>query len=286
MNMLKQALAYAQQGWAVFPLTPLTKVPLVGSNGFKDATTNAGVITRWWSDNPMANIGLATGKPSGVWVIDVDMKKGKDGGSSLKAFAEQHTDTPTLTKRSRTPSGGVHMYIKYDHANPVQSRANVLVGIDIRGDGGYVVLPPSKTDVGEYAWASASDETPIAVATSWYATLPMHVSESHVSLGHGVAIKRDKSRRLPWNMPLDVRQHNDLTINDTSIGKKYICRCPFHEDRTKSAFFLRKTDSYGFLYCSACDASWATESKPTDTANQIAAIQKRLQEIKEIRNAN
>ncbi len=286
MTMLECALAYAKCGWAIFPLTPGMKIPLAGSNGFKDASTDPETINRWWSEHPTANIGLATGKPSAVWVIDVDMKKGKDGKASLKAFAASHPGVPPMTKRVRTPSGGVHLYVAYDDTDPVRSRADILVGVDIRGDGGYVVLPPSKTDAGEYTWAPGADSTPVAVATSWYAALPRHTNERRAVFGHGVATKRDRSRRVAWNLGLDVRRGNDLTVEATIPGQKYICRCPFHDDQTKSAFFLRKSESYGFLYCSACDASWATEAKPTPLTNQIAAIEARLQRIKEIRDGN
>lgn len=285
MTMKDHALAYAQRGWAVFPLTPGMKIPIAGSNGLKDATTDPAIITAWWTRTPNANIGIATGKSSGVWVIDIDMKKGKDGAASLKAFAEQHADTPAPTQRVRTPSGGAHLYIAYDVRVPVRNRADVLTGVDIRGDGGYVVAPPSKTEAGVYAWAPDATDTPIASATSWYATLPTHHVTNKRVLGHGQAAKRDTSRLVSWDTVIDVR-HGGLSLDDTTVGQKYVCRCPFHDDGTKSAFFMRKTESYGFLYCSACDASWATEEKPTELTRRIAAIEMRLQEIKEIKNAN
>ena len=75
-TLLKAALRYAARGWAVFPLAPGTKVPLKGSNGVKDATKNTDQIRSWWTKNPDANIGCATGAASGCTVLDLDTKDG------------------------------------------------------------------------------------------------------------------------------------------------------------------------------------------------------------------
>ena len=71
-----------------------------------------------------------------------------------------------------------------------------------------------------------------------------------------------------------------LTLEDTIVGTKYRCRCPFHDDKQASAFFLRKQIDYGFLYCSSCDASWATEPRVMSYDVEIAALEKRLAELK------
>jgi len=283
MTTIEHALAYARMGWAVFPLAPGTKIPIAGSGGFKDATSDINAVTAWWTVTPDANIGIATGKASGFWVIDVDMKKGKDGAASLKAFAAQHSGIPAATRRVLTPSGGFHLYIAYDDRTPVRNRADVLVGVDIRGDGGYVVAPPSVTEIGAYRWASDAADVAIAPASSWYAALPTHSSERQHAVGHGRARKRDRSWRLAWDLVIDANS-GPTVLDATTVGQKLVCRCPFHEDSMRSAFFFRKTPTYGFLYCSACDLSWATEEKPTQLTTRIAAIEARLQEIEEIRN--
>lgn len=286
MSYIDHAMAYVRAGWSIFPLTPGTKIPFAGTRGFKDATADVEQITKWWTQHPNANIGLATGKRSGVWVIDVDMKNGKDGCASLKAFAAQFKDVPQGTKRVRTPSGGFHLYVEYDEAAPVGNRADVLSGIDIRGDGGYVVLPPSSTAVGEYSWAADAESTKVAPATSWFLALPNHLGEVRASHGHGAAEKRDRSRRLPWDMSLDLRRQSGITIEKTCVGQKYTCRCPFHDDGTKSAFFYRKSSAYGFLYCSACDTSWATEPRPSALNALINSIEARVAQIQEQRNGS
>src|SRR5947207_203617 len=70
------ALEYARRGLPVFPVTPRGKMPLIscrdGGRGFKDATTDVEQVSQWWTRWPHANIGMPTGWPSGVYVIDLD----------------------------------------------------------------------------------------------------------------------------------------------------------------------------------------------------------------------
>ena len=145
--MLEWALKYAGLGWKVFPLAPRQKIPIT-SHGVKDATSDEQTIREWWARNPLANIGLACGKESGVYVIDVDIDstRGIDGLESLKEF-----DTLPTTVLQRTPRGGFHAFYKTD--DPPANRNSFRKGIDIRGDGYYVVLPPSVHPNGrKYEW--------------------------------------------------------------------------------------------------------------------------------------
>ncbi|HOX23324.1 MAG TPA: bifunctional DNA primase/polymerase, partial [Elusimicrobiales bacterium] len=100
--MLDHALALIEAGYAVFPLIPNSKRPMT-KNGFKDATKSREAVKQWWTENPTANIGLATGEVSGLVVVDIDVKKGAKGMESLESLTGM---TPTLTVR--TPSGGLH----------------------------------------------------------------------------------------------------------------------------------------------------------------------------------
>ena len=76
-NMLEAALAYAEEGIAVFPLARGTKIPLKRSHGFKDATTDPDQIREWWTKTPNANIGAAMGAASGIIGVDVDGPEGR-----------------------------------------------------------------------------------------------------------------------------------------------------------------------------------------------------------------
>ena len=149
-GLLPSALWYAQHGWPVFQLQPGMKTPYSGSRGFKDATTDPATITHWWTRNPNANIGIATGH--GFDVIDVD------GPLGVRTWLDMWDDIASLGiigKVSTTRPGGIHLYV------PVSGRgckAGVYPGIDYRGAGGYVVAPPSRLidapgqTPGEYHW--------------------------------------------------------------------------------------------------------------------------------------
>lgn len=145
--MLERALAYAELGWAVFPLIPNSKRPLT-HNGFKDASKDAEAVKHWWTEHPTANIGIATGVISDLVVVDVDVKNGARGIESLDSIKGM---TPTLAVQ--TPSGGMHFY--YLAPGPTRCRTGLLPGIDIKADGGYVVAPGSRIDGKPYEWLDA-----------------------------------------------------------------------------------------------------------------------------------
>jgi putative DNA primase/helicase len=131
--LLEAALAYAAKDYPVFPC--VNKKPLI-KNGFHGATTDAETIKRWWARWPQASIGMPTGSPSGVAVADLDKKNGKDGLAKVPHWQER---SPVV---ARTPSGGAHLFHKADGAPGCTSDA-IAPGIDTRGDGGYVLVPPS-----------------------------------------------------------------------------------------------------------------------------------------------
>ncbi len=145
------ALKYAKRGWAVFPCKPGGKAPLT-QNGFKDASRDPKQIKRWWRKWPEANIGIATGALSGLVVVDVDVKNGKGGFESYEQLG-----LPKRTTSVETPSGGAHFYFKVDSKHSISCRTNLRPGVDIRGNGGYVVVPPSTTVSGGYSWAQTGD---------------------------------------------------------------------------------------------------------------------------------
>jgi DNA-binding CsgD family transcriptional regulator len=183
-QMLEAALRYADDGWAVFPLHGIQggrctcgvncgspgKHPRT-SSGFKDATTDVSTIQRWWGRWPSANIGVATGSVSGIYVLDLDNKRNVDlGGGTLIGEGEHSirvnsqslgVDLPD-TKTSLTGSGGSHLVFSYPTEMSTESgttwgnRAGVLSSVDIRGDGGYIVAPPSLHQSGQrYRWLEA-----------------------------------------------------------------------------------------------------------------------------------
>jgi hypothetical protein len=128
-HFLKAALSYVDQGYAVLPLKPNSKIPYSGIRGYKDATKNKALIEKWWEKWPNANIGIATGKISGIFVIDVDGE-----------IPEGIKLPPATVKTPR----GYHCYVQYPENESIKNtgRLNGLP-IDIKSDGGHVVAPPS-----------------------------------------------------------------------------------------------------------------------------------------------
>ena len=170
--MINKALALGLRGLSVFPITPLRKYPpLVAWKS--QATTIPGVLEQWWEQWPDANIGVATGKRSGVFVLDVDMKKGKNGEASLRRLEAKHGPLPA-TVETITPHGGRQIWFKMPDCEVKCSVDKLGEGLDIRGDGGYVVVPPSQVSdedgAGDYTWSVDSAKA-FAEAPAWLITL-------------------------------------------------------------------------------------------------------------------
>jgi Bifunctional DNA primase/polymerase, N-terminal len=168
-TMLEAALEYARNGIPVFPCNPLDKKPLT-PNGFYDATTDEAQITAWWTQWPNAMIAAPTGARSNMWVLDTDVDPIKkiDGEATLAQFTAQHGELPkTLT--AFTPRGGKHRVFTWDRSAATEIRnsaGRIGPGIDVRGEGGYVILAPSRTaDGGVYRWDPDTDQA--VAAPEW-----------------------------------------------------------------------------------------------------------------------
>ncbi|MED3897392.1 bifunctional DNA primase/polymerase [Priestia aryabhattai] len=176
----KVAMAYADKlNWAVFPLhTPnghhcschnlncqsAGKHPRT-KNGLKEASTNLDLINEWWKKWPNANIAVVTGKESGFVALDVDPRHG--GEESLSLLINQYGTLPE-TIEAITGGGGRHILFK----NPgnMRNRTNILPGLDIRGEGGYIVVAPSLHACGKrYEWELSSRplEVPLSDMPKW-----------------------------------------------------------------------------------------------------------------------
>ncbi|HAI96059.1 MAG: hypothetical protein CL866_02890 [Cycloclasticus sp.] len=164
---LNHALKYASIGWQVFPLHYINagkcscgkqckspgKHPILGG-GFKAATLRKDIIKKWWKQHPNANIGVRTGKESGIFVLDIDPKN--DGEASFDKIQEVYGKVPDDVF-AVTGSGGRHYIFK--HPGDIgRSTTNLWPGIDTRGDGGYIVVAPSNHISGkEYFWDAEAD---------------------------------------------------------------------------------------------------------------------------------
>jgi replicative DNA helicase len=160
--LLAAALGYAARGWRVFPVHTPTEgggcscgnaecdpknwgkhpVSRLVPHGCHDATTDEATIRGWWASMPSANVAIATGRASGLWVLDLDHE---DAWGALEDILE---DAPTPTFRVVT-GRGLHLYYLWEEG--LGNRTHILKGrlgpsaptIDVRAAGGYVLAPPS-----------------------------------------------------------------------------------------------------------------------------------------------
>jgi len=160
-QLLEAALKYASLGMKVLPCVPKQKVPMT-AHGVHDASDSPWIIKKWWEMWPSANVAIACGSVSGLYVVDVDVdiEKGLDGRNSLKEFP----DIP-LTARQNTPRGGFHAFFRSSSYDPPKNNPKFRPGIEIKSDGTYVVVAPSvRPNSGVYEWLEgcAPGQVPLA----------------------------------------------------------------------------------------------------------------------------
>lgn len=168
MQMIEAALAYTKQNGnrpplAIFPLLPRTKEPYM-AGGFHNATTEESRVRYWWTRWPDANIGF---HPQGIIVLDIDRHE-EDGFESLHDLEREHGELPE-TWVCLTPTGGEHYYFRCNDIVLTKTEG-LAPGIDYRGCGGYVLLPPSvHPNGGTYQWdcGRSPADTPLAPLPEW-----------------------------------------------------------------------------------------------------------------------
>ena len=135
------ALAFARVGVPIFPCARGGKRPYTPA-GFHDASCDAGVVRAWWARWPGANIGLPTGSASGLDVVDVDVSEATSGFEAFDRVSAAGLVNGEFA-RVRTPSGGMHVYFPASVDRPQRCWQSASAHIDFRGEGGYVIVPPS-----------------------------------------------------------------------------------------------------------------------------------------------
>lgn len=198
MDIGKRALFYARKGFAVLPLhtiddgdrcscgkavcrcdgrcdDPIGHCASAGKhpvghmvpNGVLDASRDDATITQWWAGFPDANIGITTGDASGIVVVDIDIKA---GGDITLDDLQRRFGALEPTWCVETGSGGIHLYYRMPDADVRNSAGMIGPGIDVRGNGGYVVAPPSLHASGErYRWSRDwhPNTVPLAELPPW-----------------------------------------------------------------------------------------------------------------------
>ncbi|WP_066927311.1 bifunctional DNA primase/polymerase [Methylobacterium sp. CCH5-D2] len=213
-GMVEHALEWAGRGFRVFPCDPSpagegSKRPLVArdkdaagkpipkTGGFYKATTDEATIRRWWMRWPGALIGVRMGREAGVFAVDPDVVKkpgDADGLAAWTALVAQHGGEPH-THTHRTPSGGRHVLLRYPEGRDVTNgEGNLPAGINVRGEGGYVIVPPSAMQDGRtYQHEEPEHAFSFADAPGWL--LDLILGEKPTITERARAAREDLGRR-------------------------------------------------------------------------------------------
>lgn len=143
MPLPAAAVFFARNGVPVFPCVPGGKSPLV-EHGFKDASGLWPQVHQWWAHWPDANIGIPTGAASGLEVVDIDVKGAHPRGYDSFTRSFEAGLFAGWDLQIATPSGGFHIYFPSRTHRPQRSWQAARPQVDFRGDGGYIIAPPSR----------------------------------------------------------------------------------------------------------------------------------------------
>jgi hypothetical protein len=170
-SMRAAALAYLARDWSIIPIEPRGKRPVVPWLEYQRRRAAPAEVEGWFERWPDANVGIVTGALSGLVVLDVDVRH---GGDDSLAGLERTQGRLAPTVEARTGGGGRHLYFAHP-GGTVPNRVALVPGIDLRGDGGCVVAPPSLHASGRrYAWVKgrAPGETALAALPPWILAPP------------------------------------------------------------------------------------------------------------------
>ncbi len=267
MSLINVALHYATDyGWAVLPVKRRAKTP-AAHHGVKDASRKPSVITGWFQQDNF-NIGVATGVISGIWVLDID---GDVGRASLTDLVKKHGALPrTLT--CHTGGGGMHLYWSLPPHTTIRNRVAIAPGIDVRGEGGYVVAPPSIHESGvAYTWAHGL-EAPLQAAPAWLLALIDTDSGAQPPVGRRDRDKADLKRYAAAALEAELARVAAATVgtrNDT------LNRAAYALGQLVGAGWLDRSTTEAALIATAAGAGLGrSESRPTVRSGMQAGILK------------
>jgi Bifunctional DNA primase/polymerase, N-terminal len=161
---LKVVLAYQQAGWSIVPAPIEGKRALVPWKHWQQVAAGPEQLAEWARRWPRCNWAVITGHLSGQVVVDVDPRH--RGDRALAELEQRHGDLP-WSAVVETPSGGVHVYLAHPGGRIANSASRIGLGVDVRGDGGLALLPPSRRADGRYRWAVGGPATVPPMPASW-----------------------------------------------------------------------------------------------------------------------
>jgi len=198
----KAALTIAKEhSWRVFPCSPLNKGPMIpkheGGHGFKDASAEPDIITAWWVKYPNAMIGVATGAASGFFAVDLDRKENMgDGLATWRQWEMDIEASPIATRQHKTPSTGRHLLFRYVPGVGSVPLGKIGEGVEIKGDGGYIIVPPSVMSSGQVYEGNNKD---VSDAPDWF------LDKLREYYGRHRSTSEDRSTGTPVN-PSEIKE--------------------------------------------------------------------------------
>jgi len=164
---------YLEFGWSIIPIVQGDKRPYINWKEYQERKPTREEIDSWFDQWPDAGIALVTGSISGIVVFDIDSQEGISAVHERGGFPQ--------TPRSKTGGGGLHIFLKHPQTGNLKNFVKRLPGLDFRGDGGYVVIPPSLHPSGnQYAWDVSPFECGCAEMSEWMLDLFTKTSEPSV----------------------------------------------------------------------------------------------------------
>lgn len=147
MDLPTYACEYVKLGWSVIPIRPGEKTPLIKWEQYQKEKATEDQVKKWWSKYPNANVGIVTGIISGIIVIDIDSTKGEE--EYIAKFGELHN---TISQKTGKPDATQKIF-KHPGNHTYHNMARLLPDVDVRADGGYIIVPPSIHPNGtQYKW--------------------------------------------------------------------------------------------------------------------------------------
>jgi hypothetical protein len=186
-TIAQAALEYLQRHWSVIPVLPFEKRPAIRWMAFQNRYASEDEVRGWFEQWPTANVGIVTGAISGLVVLDIDPKHG--GNASLAELVVQHGPFPHSIE-ALTGGGGRHIYFSHP-GGLVRNKAGIMAGMDLRGDGGFIVAPPSVHESGNlYSWTEGHSPRTVTPAPmpAWLLQMVMGQTQRH---GHVLAYWRN-----------------------------------------------------------------------------------------------
>lgn len=220
MRTKEHALNLAGNGIPVFPLAPNSKVPLKGSGGYLDATTDRQTIAGWFEHIPRLNLGMRL-DTAGLLVVDVDRHGQADGVATLRRLNQEGKRLPGDTYIERTPNDGLHYFFKLAEPLSIRRRTNLYPAIDVLHD--FVMIAPSQIEDRYYQTVDPSNS--IKPAPQWLLRDLLPTQGTNKTPEHASSIRKTWTGRILDDLVAGTSEGNRNSFLTSLLGKIFNTGC-------------------------------------------------------------